>query len=380
MSRSCIFSNRGKPMAIAFFAAVATFLFDVATPQGYAPGMLYIVPVLASLWMQSPRCTEATAIVCTLLAIAGFFLSTPTGDLPEALTNRGLTVAIIWIVAALCLVIRKEKTQLREANEQLEVRHAELVAEIEHRKKVERHLLQSNGKLEQFAYAASHDMQEPLRAVVSFLGLLENRYREKLNTKGIEFIHHAVDGATRMQSLIHGLLDLARIQTKGRLFSLVDGDEVVRQALANLRLSIQESGAQITCDPLPVLWGDSVQLVQLFQNLIGNAIKYRGESRAIIHVGVKPGVGVREQILFIRDNGIGIDPKFAEEVFLLFRRLHTSGEYPGVGIGLALCKGIIDRHDGRIWVESQPGQGATFYIVIPERKSEAEVSFRKMAS
>ncbi len=226
-------------------------------------------------------------------------------------------------------------------------------------------LARSNRDLEQFAYVASHDLQEPLRAVAGFVSLLQQRYQGKLDEKADSYIGLAVDGATRMQTLIGDLLSYSRVGTKGKAMEPTDTRRCVKDALTNLQASIAESGAAIQVDSLPTVRADAVQLTQLYQNLIVNAIKFRSDRPPEIHVGAR-----REQeswLFWVRDNGIGIESQYAERIFLIFQRLHTRKTYPGTGIGLAICKRIVERHGGRIWVESQPGQGSTFYFTLPEK-------------
>jgi len=237
--------------------------------------------------------------------------------------------------------------------------------DISERQKMEEEMRRSNAELEQFAYVASHDLQEPLRAVAGMVQLLQQRYQGKLDERADEYIGHAVDAATRMQSLINDLLDYSRINRLGKSFESTDTEKSLSNALANLQIAIQESQAAITHDPLPTLMADPNQLTQLLQNLIGNGIKFRGAGPLHIHIGAKKIE--RAWQFSISDNGIGIDSQYFERIFLVFQRLHTRREYPGTGIGLALCKKIIERHGGQIWVESQPGQGSTFYFTIPER-------------
>jgi PAS domain S-box-containing protein len=218
--------------------------------------------------------------------------------------------------------------------------------------------------LQQFAYVASHDLQEPLRMVTSFTQLLEERYGEMLDEKGRQYIAYAVDGARRMQRLILDLLSFSRIQTHGRPFAAVDMEKAFLQSLRDLKLQVDNENASVTCDPLPVIQADGHQVRLVWHHLLDNALKFRQESTPRIHVSAQK----RENgwCFRMRDNGIGIDPRFRDKVFVLFQRLHGREEYPGTGIGLALCKKVITRHGGRIWFEPGPGEGTDFCFVLPE--------------
>lgn len=225
-------------------------------------------------------------------------------------------------------------------------------------------LERSNEELQQFAYIASHDLQEPLRMVSSYTQLLAERYNDRLDEKAKKYIHYAVDGAVRMQKLINDLLTYSRVGTKGRPPEPVETQSALGEALRNLTVVVRESGAEITNDTLPTINADRSQLVQLFQNLIANAVKFRGKDVPRIHISARESGS--EWVFSVRDNGIGIDPQYADKIFVIFQRLHTKEEYPGTGIGLAVCKKIVERHGGRIWFESEPDKGTTFYFTMPK--------------
>ena len=254
---------------------------------------------------------------------------------------------------------------LRELNASLESRVEERTAELE---AVIERLRRSNADLTQFAYVASHDLQEPLRTVGSYAGLLGRRYQGQLDEQADRYIRHLVDGAKRMQTLVHDLLAYSRVGTQGMKMEPVELEEVLRQAKENLRASLLERRAIITQDPLPTVSGDAGRLGQVFQNLIGNALKFaKPEQVPAVHVGAIQAD--EDWIISVRDNGIGFEPEYAERIFVIFQRLHQIGTYPGTGIGLAICKRIIEAHGGRIWAESTLGEGSTFSFTLPAKHS-----------
>ncbi|MDM8549062.1 ATP-binding protein [Desulfobacterales bacterium HSG2] len=229
-------------------------------------------------------------------------------------------------------------------------------------------LERSNRDLEQFAYVVSHDLTEPLRTVSSYVQLLERRYKGKLDADADDFIGFAVDGATRMHALIRDILAFSRVGTRGKPFEPVEAEHIFTEAMANLRVAVTESRAVVTHDALPSVFGDASQLTRVFQNLISNAMKFRGEEPPRIHITAERKG--RKWLFSFRDNGIGIDPEHSDRIFVIFRRLHTRDKYPGTGIGLAICKKIVERHGGRLWVESREGAGSVFCFTLPVQENK----------
>jgi PAS domain S-box-containing protein len=237
------------------------------------------------------------------------------------------------------------------------------VVDIGARKQAEEELRRSNEELERFAYVASHDLQEPLRTVSSYVQLLSRRYRDRLDTDAVDFIDFAVGGVRRMQQLIEDLLAFSRVGTRGAPLVPTDMQAVFAGTLASLHAALEESNATVTADRLPMVLADASQLAQLLTNLIGNALKFRGAEAPRAHVRVER-TG-RMWTVSVQDNGIGIAPEYFDRIFVIFQRLHSREEYAGTGVGLAICKKIVERHGGRIWVESAPGQGARFSFTLP---------------
>ena len=235
-------------------------------------------------------------------------------------------------------------------------------------------LARSNAELEQFAYVSSHDLQEPLRMISSYLQLLQRKYQGNLDDKADKYIHFAVDGAFRMQNLINDLLEFSRVTTRAREPEPTDCEFVLNQVLSNLELYIKENKATVSHEPLPEVIADYTQMAQVFQNLIINGIKFHSKEAPKIHISAEKKAN--EWIFSVQDNGIGIDPQYSEKIFEVFKRLHKKEEYPGTGIGLAICKKIVERHGGHIWVESELGKGSTFYFTLPISPGEvSKVNF-----
>jgi light-regulated signal transduction histidine kinase (bacteriophytochrome) len=303
-------------------------------------------------------------------------------DESVALGTSLLLLFGVYFIAPLFLTIKQASATLLRAKEELEVQVAErtaklreanayLAVELDERRRSEQlqahyaeDLKRSNAELEEFAYVASHDLQEPLRMVASFTQLLAKRYQGKLDQDADEFIGFAVDGATRMQQLIQDLLAYSRVGSRGKPLAPTECNVILDLALTNLFKALEESGAEVTSGPLPTVLGDEVQLVQLFQNLIANAIKFRGTAPPVIRISAREDDG--DWRFAVQDNGIGIALAHQDRIFKIFQRLHHRSDYPGTGIGLAICKKIVERHGGRLWVESEEGRGATFFFTIPK--------------
>ncbi len=264
-------------------------------------------------------------------------------------------------------LVEKRTIELKMVNEQLQQELTERKKVEEELKKTLSELKRSNEELQQFAYVASHDLQQPLRMVASYTQLLAKRYKDKLDKDANEFIKYAVDGANNMKTLIEDLLEYSRIQTRGNPFEVINFEEVLKDVLFSFHETIKEKDAEITHDYLPNILADKTQLIQVFQNLIDNALKFRSKDPVRIHISAKKNK--KNWQFSVKDNGIGIDPEYFDRIFIIFQRLHRKSEYPGTGIGLALCKRIIERHNGKIWVESKVGKGSTFHFTIPIKKN-----------
>ena len=285
----------------------------------------------------------------------------------DFLQKLATQVAIAIKQAILFEQLQATNQALAESKADLELKVNERTQELKsvnHQlTKLNQELTRSNQELEQFAYIVSHDLREPLRMVTSFTQLLGQRYAGHLDADADQIIGFAVDGATRMEELINDLLAYSRVSNGDQVLELVNTEAILDRALSNLSLSIKETNTRILCESLPPVMGNTTLLIQLWQNLIANSIKYRSAKSPLIEIGITPEF--QQYLFWVKDNGIGINPKYSDRIFQIFQRLHTRQEYPGTGTGLAICQKIVEYHGGKIWVESELGNGATFYFTLP---------------
>jgi len=343
------------PLA-AMFATIVTILIVFEKVRHPSVINIAIIAVVVAGWywgVWPALLTTVASFILLRICMTVYQVGNLTGQ--ESIS--GVMVIVIFIVVS--IITGKLGQFSVRIREELVLRER-MAANLE---KKQEELKRSNSELEQFAYVASHDLQEPLRMVSSYLQLLEKRYKEKLDSDAHEFIGFAVDGALRMKQLINDLLAYSRISTKGEPFKPVECGVVLEKAIKNLEIAIQEKKASVTHDQLPKVMADEGQLIQLFQNLIANALKFCKDRTPEIHISAKQGPEGR--VVGVRDNGIGIESEHFDKIFHIFQRLHTREEYAGTGIGLAVCKKIVERHGGKIWVESEAGKGTTFWFTIP---------------
>lgn len=351
--------------------------------------MLYLLGVV----FIAARYGRLPSIISCLLSVASYhILVVSPRMIVMKYDNTSLFTFLVMLIVALMMShftarIRAQALELdrrvRERTKELAIANESLRCEIEQRlaaeedlRKVVEELARSNTALQHFARVASHDLQEPLRSMRGFTHLLARRYKGRLDDKADQFIGHIEDCARRMERLIDGILSHARVQSSEQQFEAVDLNEIVKEAMQNLEAAIKDSGAGFISDALPVVKGDELQLIQLFQNLFGNAIKFRSDRKPKIEIECRAieakNGGEGTWWIAIRDNGIGFDTRYKDQIFTMFKRLHGNGSYPGSGIGLAICRSIVERHGGKISVDSVVGEGSTFHILLPFAGQEAE--------
>jgi signal transduction histidine kinase len=313
-------------------------------------------------FLGSPWVTELSDVAQLGLTLRDFAIHDPITDLLFLIQSKNKAVADAQKFAR---VLKNARDEISAINQSLEKRVAERTAQLE---TANRELLRSNKELETFAYVASHDLQEPLRSVAGFVQLLQERYKGKLDADADRYVDFAVGGTVRMHQLIKDLLTYSRVGMDDQSRASSNTQALVERAISSLKSACDENNAVITVGELPAVTANAAQLGQVFQNLISNAIKYRSEARPEIQISAEKKDGF--WVFCVHDNGIGIDPKYHEKIFVIFQRLHGRDERPGAGLGLAICKKVVERHGGSIWVESAPGKGAAFYFTIPDKEAE----------
>jgi signal transduction histidine kinase len=333
----------------ATFALISLYIIgyvDYITGYEFSLSAFYLLPISLVALYFSRSVGILAAIISAILQTTvnilagGFYYSRVMFHFWNMIILMAIYVLIAVLISTLMNIYRREQRKAME-------------------------LARSNADLETFAHVVSHDLKEPLRVITSFLGLLEKRYKNKLDEKGMEYIRFTADGAKRMDELIKDILEYSQVGAKDKEFKTVDCSSVLSNAISNLQVAMQESGALVTHDSLPTVVAEPMLLISLFQNLLGNAIKFHGAEAPKVHISAEKKGG--EWVFSVSDNGIGIGPQFQEHIFRAFRRLHTRDEYPGTGVGLATCKKIVECHGGRIWVKSDVGKGSAFYFTIPAR-------------
>lgn len=363
------FKNQSKTLLFIGTALILFFIgiADYITGQEISLVIFYLLPISLAVWYTSRNIAIS---MCIISSIVEFVANSAAGRTYShyliAFWNSLVLLGFLFIYVLILSTMKTEYARKVKLIDKLDNSLSELDRAKKDLEKKAQELARSNDDLREFAYAISHDLKEPLLAIDGFVKLLAKRYKGKLSSDADIFIKYIGDGVNRMQLMIKDLLEYSLVGTKVREFGPTDSALVIEEALLNLQTAIEESGAEVTYNSLPTVIADASQLARLFQNLIGNAIKFRSEELPKIHISSEQKD--HEWIFSIRDNGIGLDPKQAERIFVIFQRLHTREKYPGTGIGLAICKKIVERQGGRIWVESELGKGSTFYFTIPYRQ------------
>jgi signal transduction histidine kinase len=364
--------EQSKPFLItlALILVLLVGVADFVTGTELSISIFYLLPISLAAWFINRRTGILLSILSSLVElatdiIAGYTYLHPIIVYWNSSVHFGFFLIIVFILSA--LKIEYEKTM--KLNVDLQQTLVELKRAQDELERNAQDLVRSNTELEQFAYVAAHDLRQPLIVAGGYINRLSRIYKDKLDPDANSFIRYASDAITRMEALINALLAYARVGTKAKGLKPIDYNDMVVCATTNLQVEIERSRAIVTHDHLPTTLGDDIQIVQLFQNLISNSIKFQREEPPRVHISTEHKE--KEWVISICDNGIGIDPKHVNCIFDIFQRAHGSSEYPGNGIGLAICKKIVENHGGRIWVESTPGKGSTFKFTIPIKDTVA---------
>jgi light-regulated signal transduction histidine kinase (bacteriophytochrome) len=339
---------------------------DYTTGEELSFSIFYLLPISLAAWFVNRNAGVFMCILSSVAELMANFFAGRTYSHPLIYFWNSFMLLCFFLISVFILSnLKIEYKRRMKLIDELRNSLEELRRTKEELEQKSQDLARSNVELEQFGSAVSHDLKEPLLAITINLTLLKKRYEGKIGSETDTFIDETIDEAKQMQTLISDMLSYSRVGASAKPFVLTDFTAILNRLLANLRIPLEQSGAVVTHDPLPEVMADPIQLSQLLQNLIGNAIKFRGENKPLIHISAKRKE--KEWVLSVSDNGIGIPAEYTEKIFEMFQRLHNKKEYPGTGIGLATCKKIVERHGGCIWVESNPGRGSTFYFTLPDR-------------
>jgi signal transduction histidine kinase len=353
-------------LSLGFVIVLLVGLADHASGKELNFAIFYLLPISIVTWFANRNSGVLIAFASAFTEFVANYFAGRTYS--YHLITFWNSAVLFGFFALYVFILSKLKTEYKRGLKlvsELQNLVSELKRTKEELEQKSQDLARSNVELEQFASAVSHDLKEPLLAITINLTLLKKRYEGKFGLEGETFINETIDEAKQMQTLISDMLSYSRVGTSAKPFVLTDFTDILNRLLANLRIPLEQSGALVTHDPLPEVMADPIQLFQLLQNLIGNAIKFRDENKSLIHISAKRKE--KEWVFSVSDNGIGIPAEYTEKIFEMFQRLHNKKEYPGTGIGLATCKKIVERHGGHIWVESNPNGGSTFYFTIPDR-------------
>jgi signal transduction histidine kinase len=360
------FSERSKPFLIilGFILVLLVGVADYFTGTELSVSIFYLFPIVLATWSLNKGAGVFFAVFSSVVELltdltAGHHYSHPI----IVYWNNAVHFGFYFIIVFILSILKKEYEKTVQLNIDLQTTLIELHRTKEEVEQKANDLVRSNEELEQFANMAAHDLKEPLVVVGGYINRLKRLFANKNDREVESIIGRSLDGIGRMEALINSILAYARVGTKGKEFKLIDCNDIMKSAVSNLRAKIQESGVIITYDSLPTFIADEIQLTQLFQNLILNGIKFRGEELPRIHVSI--GREDKGWVFGIHDNGIGIKAEHKASIFDVFKRIHDESKYPGNGIGLAICKKVVENHGGRIWVESCPGEGSTFKFTIP---------------
>jgi signal transduction histidine kinase len=341
-------------------------VIDYVTGAELSVSIFYLIPISLLVLFVNRRVGVLLSVLSSAVGLTtDLMVGHPYSHPIIVYWNNAIQMGFFLTIVLILSALKIEYGKIVKLNIDLQNTLSDLKKTQDELERKSQELARSNAELEQFAYVAAHDLKQPLIVAGGYINRLRRHYKDKTESDADRFMGHALDAITRMETLINALLAYARVGTEARDLKLADFNDIVGCATANLQVEIEKSCAIVTHDQLPTLFADNIQIIQLFQNLIGNSIKFRREEPPRVHISAEHKE--KEWVICICDNGIGIDPKHSTSIFDIFQRLHESSKYPGNGIGLATCKKIVENHGGRIWVESSPGRGSTFKFAIPIR-------------